>query len=98
MFTWLNKQGVKSDRGFVVQVINRFTIEYREGANTMSVPIELGMTDGKACIIVDPHAFARWNADPASVTIPLEKQKEIWANFREALEFQRVAVIAEEAE
>jgi hypothetical protein len=29
MFTYLNKQGVESDAGFVVQFTGRFTLEYR---------------------------------------------------------------------
>jgi hypothetical protein len=98
MFTWLNKQGVQSDRGFIVQVIDRFTIEYREAGNVISVPFEFGMSDHKVCVIVRPHAFARWDNDPPNAMIPLEKQQEIFANFKEALVFQRVNVIVEEAE
>jgi hypothetical protein len=98
MFTWLNKQGVQSDRGFVVQCIDRFVIEYREGARVMSVLTEPGMYDGKFCVIVDPQAFRRWDDDPADVTIPLERQQEIFANFKEAMEFQNLAVVVEKAE
>lgn len=31
MFSWMNKQGVRSDQGFEVQFTDRFTAEYREG-------------------------------------------------------------------
>jgi hypothetical protein len=30
-FTWLNKQGVESDEGLVLQRVDRFAFEYREG-------------------------------------------------------------------
>src|SRR5262245_39999601 len=29
-FAWLNKQGVESNQGFVLQRVDRFTYEYRE--------------------------------------------------------------------
>ena len=34
-FSWLNKQGVKSDEGVVLQRVDRFAFEYREGKRTM---------------------------------------------------------------
>lgn len=34
-FSWLNKQGVASDQGFVVQRVERFAYEYREGERVM---------------------------------------------------------------
>lgn len=37
MFTWLNKQGVKSDQGFVVQSIDRFVIQYSEAMGTIDL-------------------------------------------------------------
>ncbi len=37
MFTWINKQGVKSSKGFIVQSVARFKIEYREGNKCQSI-------------------------------------------------------------
>ena len=34
-FVWLNKQGVASDRGFVLQRVDRFAFEYRETNRTI---------------------------------------------------------------
>ena len=34
-FVWLNKQGVASDQGFVLERVDRFAFEYREGNRTM---------------------------------------------------------------
>lgn len=98
MFTWLNKQGVQSDRGFVVQVTGRFTIEYREGEQTIAVPVEFSVSQGGTCVIIDPHAFHRWDNDTSGLMIPLEKQREILANFKEAMEFQNVPVLVEAPE
>ena len=42
MFTWLNKQGVRSDEGFEVQFTSRNTAEYREGRRYLVVDVEGG--------------------------------------------------------
>jgi hypothetical protein len=42
MFTWLNKQGVRSSEGFEVQFTGRFTAEYREDAYYLVVDVEDG--------------------------------------------------------
>jgi len=34
-FRWLNKQGVESDQGFVLQSVDRYAFEYREGGKTL---------------------------------------------------------------
>lgn len=44
MFTWLNKQGVKSDQGFVVQSIDRFVIQYSEAMGTIEGSSEKNIT------------------------------------------------------
>lgn len=97
MFTWLNKQGVQSDRGFIVQSMDRFTIEYREGARKISVEVERGMLGDKPCVSILPSAFDRWDDDPEWKTIPPEEQDKMLANFTEAIEFQGLAVVVEPA-
>ena len=44
MFTWLNKQGVRSDRGFEVQFTGRFDAEYREGGRIVELYVESGLS------------------------------------------------------
>lgn len=56
MFTWLNKQGVRSSDGFDVQLTGRFTAEYREGARYLMVDVEGG---GNGMIDFNPRAFER---------------------------------------
>jgi len=96
MFTWLNKQGVESDRGFAVQVLGRFTIEYREGTRRISVEVEPGMKDGVSpCFLIEPTAFQRWDGDPEGMALSQERQQTIASNFREAMEFMAVSVVVE---
>lgn len=95
MFFWLNNQGVQSDQGFIVQRTGRFTAEYRESTKRMTVNIESGLTGGKPSIIVDPHAFERWDGDPEGPCLPPEKQAQILKNFRAAMEFQGLVLSVE---
>jgi hypothetical protein len=98
VFTWINSQGVRSDRGFEVESMGRFTIEYREGDRKVSVEVEGSFFGGKAHISILPTAFERWDDDPDWATIPTEKQDKMLANFTEAMEFQEVTVAIEPAE
>lgn len=93
MFKWLNNQGVVSDKGFIVQSINRFVIEYRELPNLIQISVERGMLkNGITCIYIYPDEFEKWND---GAPIPYEKQKEILQNFKEAMEFQGVVVLTD---
>jgi hypothetical protein len=83
MFTWLNKQGVRSSDGFEVQFTGRFTAEYREGARHLVVDVE----DGENGMInFNPRAFERWAN--SSMTNTSEEQARMLRNFMAALEFQ----------
>jgi hypothetical protein len=93
MFTWLNKQGVQSDRGFVVQRTGRFTVEYRDRGRVITLNVESGLVDGRPCISVDPEAFRRW--DGATATIPPEEQAQMFENLRDAMEFQGLKLVIE---
>jgi hypothetical protein len=81
----LNKQGVESDGGFVVQFTGRFTAEYREGSKKITVSIESGYSGGPA-IMYDRSCFKKW--DSALEELPNDEQARMAANFRDALEFQ----------
>lgn len=95
MFTWLNKQGVRSDRGFEVQFTGRFEAEYREGDKAITFYVESGLSGGLPCIIIDPNAFERWDGDPPGRRLQPEEQARLLQNFREAMEFQGLRVTAE---
>ena len=95
MFTWLNKQGVQSDKGFVLQFTDRFTAEYRDGGKVVTLDVEDGMSGGVPCIILDPNAFTRWD-DGAPIT--RDQQERLFQNVKEAIEFQGLKMVVEKGE
>jgi hypothetical protein len=95
MFTWLNKQGVRSDKGFEVQFTGRFDAQYREDDKVVSLHVEDGTSGGLAAIIVDPRAFKRWDS---GVPIEPAKQAELFQNLRDAMDFQGLKLVIEAAE
>ncbi|HLB56532.1 MAG TPA: hypothetical protein VJK30_04305 [Coxiellaceae bacterium] len=93
MFTWLNKQGVKSDKGFIVQSVARFVIEYREANKCISIEVESDYAPGmKPIEKISMNILSKWD-DGTPITE--ETQKEILKNFTEAMEFQGIGVIVE---
>jgi hypothetical protein len=95
MFTRLNKQGVRSERGFEVQRTDRFSSEYREGDKVVSLYVESGVNGGLPCIIVDATAFTRWDGDGPGQMISPEQQARMFQNLKEALEFQGLGLIVQ---
>jgi hypothetical protein len=96
VFTWLNKQGVQSERGFVVQRTGRFTAEYSDGAKVVTLDVESGLTDGGLpCLIVDPTAFDRW--DNGEQIAPAQRS-ELFENLKQAIEFQGLKLLVQAAE
>jgi len=93
MFTWLNKQGVKSSKGFIVQSVARFVIEYREAEKRISIEVESDYGLGRRPIEkIKMDAISKWD-DGSAIT--KEKQKEIIKNFIDAMEFQGIGVVVE---
>lgn len=90
MFTWLNKQGVKSDKGFIVQRTDRFSCDYREGVKKIEIEVESGLIGDQFCINVSTKSFSSWHGGES---ISSEKQAEILQNFKDAMEFQGLKVI-----
>jgi hypothetical protein len=95
MFTWLNKQGVRSDQGFEVQRVGRFDAEYREGENLVSLYVESGLSDGLQSILIDPTAFERWDNGQA---ISQAQQTQMFQNLKEAMEFQGLKLVVQRGE
>ena len=84
MFTWLNKQGVRSDSGFEFQFTDRFTAEYRENGRVTSMYVE---GNGRSITIYEGSVRGLWN----SISDPSERKKEkdrVIGNLRAALAFQ----------
>ena len=76
MFTWLNKQGVQSDKGYIVQRVARFEVES-------------GYSAGKNCLIIRSDAFYKWDD---GTSISEVKQKEILQNFKDANKFKGIDI------
>ncbi|CAM4456228.1 MAG: hypothetical protein LEGION0403_FIIPPAGN_02768 [Legionella sp.] len=89
MFTWLNKQGVKSDKGFVVQSIDRFVIKYSENMGDIDVTVEYGFKDGKYFVYIYDKEFYQWKDGRK---ISEEKKTQILSNFIDALAFMGIGV------
>jgi hypothetical protein len=89
MFTWINKQGVRSSEGFEVQSTGRFTIEYREAGRVITVYVEDGYQGGP-CVDIADNAFQQW--DHSALINSLEEQARLLRNFKRAIAFQGVPV------
>jgi hypothetical protein len=61
MFTWLNNQGVKSDKGFIVQSVERFVIRYSEATGYIDLSVEPGINGSKNMVYVYEDEFYKWN-------------------------------------
>jgi len=92
MFKWLNKQGVESDAGFVVQFTGRFTCEYREGGQTLELEVESGLMGDRPCISIRRDAFAQWKGACNGNDTSSDQQVRLLKNFKDAMEFQGLSV------
>jgi hypothetical protein len=78
-FHWLNKQGVESNRGFVVQHTGRWSMEYREGPHVRV----FGVGDNAFFEEINVCPFPTWTGSGDR-----EKRWEIVENIRRALLFE----------
>jgi hypothetical protein len=92
MFKWLNKQGVESDSGFVVQFTGRFTCEYRENGCLLEIEVEDGLMGDRPCVNIKRDVFSKWNGSCLENESPAEQQVRLLRNFKDAMEFQGLSV------
>jgi len=90
MFTWISQLGVRSSDGFEVECAGRFTIEYREDDQILTVSVKSGSCGGGPSVSISPDAFARW--DNVQTPNSPAKQAEMRANFVAAMKFQGIDV------
>ena len=93
MFTWLNKQGVKSNEGFIVQRTGRFTCEYQEGGLSLEVEVESGLIGEKPCISIRREAFSAWQGPLIGGETKADQQSRLLRNFQAAMEFQGLGLV-----
>ncbi len=82
-FTWINKQGVRSDDGFVAQFTGPFTLECRLGARVKVIDVEPGI--GPDNISVPIQSFRNW--DNSAVSNTPDEQAQLHKLFTAAMEF-----------
>lgn len=79
-FRWINRQGVESSEGFVVQSTGRFTQEYRESGRSIAIDIESELSGGQHVVSYSRKSFDALSPNPV-------EQQRIIANYRAALQF-----------
>lgn len=89
-FTWLNKQGVESDLGFVVQFTGRFTCEYRESGHILEFRVESG---GGPMLDVSSEDLMKWRGPLLHGETLAQQQARIKQNVKAAMEFQGLLAI-----
>lgn len=86
MFTWLNKQGVRSHRGFELQFTGRYSAEYKEFGKSAELYLE---NNGSTKIYVYVSSFEKLvGRMMESGKILEEERKRIYSNLSEAMNFQ----------
>lgn len=86
MFEWLNKQGVKSETGYVLQRMHRFYYHYTEGDHVLKVEVESNLKVEEVFLASTPA----WEAPHESEPISVEKVSEIEGRIGEALKFMGI--------
>ena len=89
-FHWLNKQGVQSDLGFIVQRTGRFTCEYREGPYAMEFGVESG---GSSMIDVSSTDLKKWKGPLLPGETSTQQYDRIRRNVKAAMEFQGLIAV-----
>jgi hypothetical protein len=89
LFKWLNKQGVESSSGYMLQRMGRFYYHYKEGDHVMRVNIEPGVEYQE--IVWDKTV--RWEPPHDSERVSSEQITAIEKNISDALTFMCTAHI-----
>jgi len=88
-FTWRNKQGVRSESGVEVQVVDRYTIDYREPDLYLRLNAEIGFGGSGVGIVFSREEMqSHW----AFRTLSAARQRAVEQNLAAAFEFQAVDV------
>jgi hypothetical protein len=91
MFCWLNKQGVESATGFVLQRMDRYGYHYREGGKTMRIDVEpLRVPGGDYYEEIIEKSFCAWLPPHAVEAVTPEEQQRLKANVGDALTFMGI--------
>ncbi len=86
MFTWLNKQGVASDSGFMLQRVQRFFYEYSEKGQTLRIAVEPGLKYEEIRL----PAVPRWQPPHEAIVVDGPELARVIGNVTEALTFMGI--------
>ena len=84
-FAWINRQGVKSETGYVIQRIDRFHYHYVEGDRVLSIDVETGCRHEELCF-----STGLWKQPCGAGPIPEEELGEIARRVSQALNFMGI--------
>ena len=79
MLHWINKQGVQSDDGWMLQRETRFTYSYHENDRVLTLPVE----DAKLFL----SDLLVWKSPNGDIAVVPQERTLIEARLREALKF-----------
>lgn len=97
MFTWLNKQGVKSSDGFILQSVHRFYYHYIEDDHIMQIDVEPGrFKSGLYHERIFLNSKNRWLPPYEAESVTEQKLAEIKKNISDALDFMQISHSFEE--
>ena len=92
MFTWLNKQGVKSAEGYIFQRMHRFYYHYIEGDHCMQVNIEPCFDkQGNHSLTIYTDSLTRWLPPHDQEPLSRERIVQIKQRISSAMTFMSIA-------
>jgi hypothetical protein len=97
MFTALNKQGCRSEKGFVVQFAGPFEVEYREAGKTATLHPQAGRDANGAFIVSIRDDAFRWDGDDPATVIPEIERERLFVNLRDGMAFLGVTLVVSRA-
>ncbi len=85
-FTWLNKQGVESDSGFVLQRMHRFFYHYIEADHVIQVKVEPDIKGERILL----SSLSKWQPPHEGDVITDAARVKIRADIVTALGFMKI--------
>lgn len=95
MIRWLNKQGVSSSEGFILQRMHRFYYHYIENDHVMKINVEPLRHDDQYYENIYANSLEHWLPPHDEEIISSEKKMSIKKNIEAALEFMKIEYIWE---
>ena len=85
-FTWLNKQGVESDGGFILQRMHRYYYHYIVADHVMLVKVEPGIKDEQILLA----SLSTWQPPHDTEAINSDAKNKIRSHIAAALDFMKI--------